>query len=462
MANTSVNLITGIAILVLTARSSAGAAVPAAELNWGQWRGPLAGGSSPHGDPPVSWGEGVGGANATNVRWVAALPGLGASTPVVWSNRVVVTAAVETRLPSHEPSPDERQWDARLEDRQRRSVGKPGRPLAFTVLCFDVRTGTAVWSVAVTTAVPHQATHRDGTWASPSPITDGRRIYASFGSRGIHCLDMEGKVLWQRDLGRLDIRNRFGEGASPCLYDGVLVVPFDHQGGSFVTALDAASGAEKWRAARDELTSWSTPIAAPHQDGIQAIVSATRRIRSYALDNGSLLWECGGLPTNAIPSPVLVGDTAYFMGNHRGKAAALIALNVRSGRGDATGNARTLGEMPPANAPYVPSPLVHAGRLYFLRMNEPVLSCWETAGRAAYMARRIEGPDTVYASPVAARERIYIAGHNGTVAVVSADGACRPLAVNRLRDRFTASPAIVGDSLYLRGAANLYRIAPDR
>jgi outer membrane protein assembly factor BamB len=305
---------------------------------------------------------------------------------------------------------------------------------------------------------PHEGTHKDGTYASGSALTDGKRIYAFFGSRGVYALDMKGRVLWGRDLGLMQTRNAFGEGASPAVHDGTLVVTWDHEGADFIVALDAGTGQEKWRRQRDEPTSWATPLVVEHAGRAQVVVGGTNKLLSYDLQTGDPVWQAAGLTANVIPSPVSAAGVVYAMSGFRGNA--LRAVRLADAKGEVNG--------PPALAwsydkdtPYVPSPLLVGGSLYFLKSNSGILTSLDAASGAPRYSERLEAVPNVYASPVAADGRIYVVGREGSAVVLAAGPQLKVLATNRLDDAFDASPALVDRELYLRGARYLYRISAD-
>lgn len=430
-------------VSVLTALAAAqepGECPPAA---WPQWRGPLATGVAPHADPPVEWSA------TRNVRWRVLLPGRGHATPIIWGERIYVQTAVPADL-----SPDSRPAASTSPT----TAESTGRTYKFTLLALDRQTGQTVWAQTLCEGGLHERGHNDASPASNSPLTDGECLIAYFGSRGLYGLDLDGKLLWSQDLGDMETRRGFGEGSSPALHGDLVVVNWDHEGDSFIVALDKRTGAERWRVPRDEPTSWSTPHIVTAGGQVQVIVSATRKIRSYDLQTGRMLWECGGMTQNVIPTPVSDRDLIYCTSGFRG--SALLAIRYAVAQGDIAGSAAVAWTYEGKGTPYVPSPLLYEGRLYFLQENRAALSCVDArTGRAEYSKQRLEGLRDVYASPVAANGRVYIAGRDGKVAVIQAGSELRVLAVNELADSFTASPAIVGRALYLRGAEHLYCIA---
>ena len=257
------------------------ASVGLCDEHWSSWRGPMGTGTAAKSaDPPERWSE------SENVRWKAAIPGFGHSTPVIWDDRVFVTSARPVGE-AFEP----------------RYSGAPGahdnlpvtHKFQFLAVCFDRNDGKVVWEKVLNEKVPHEGGHNTASQASASPVTDGERLYVSFGSHGLYCLDFDGEILWEKQLGSLNTKHGHGEGSSPALGNGVLVVNADHEGKSFLVAFDSVSGNERWRAERDEVTSWASPITVQHDDTWQTILCGTHRIRGYDLKDGRVLWECGRL-----------------------------------------------------------------------------------------------------------------------------------------------------------------------
>jgi len=317
--------------------------------------------------------------------------------------------------------------------------------------------GQIVWQHAAREELPHEGTHATGTWASNSPVTDGEHVYAYFGSRGLYCYDMKGNLRWEKDLGDMRIMARLGEGSSPVLYKDKIVVKWDHQGQSFITALDKQTGKEFWKVAREEGTSWATPLIVESNGKPQVITSATRHIRSYDLANGQLLWESSGMTANVIPSPVAANGIVYVMSGYRGNALQAIRLSAAK---DNIAGSKALVWTLDRDTPYTPSPLLYDDRLYFLKRNDGILACFNAnTGDEHFSRQRLEGIKGVYASPVGAGGRIYIASRNGTTQVIKHDTQYEVLAINTLDDGFSASPAVVDNELYLRGEKNLYCIA---
>lgn len=419
-------------------------AVVHADDNWPQWRGPLMTGESPTAKPPVEWSE------TKNVRWKTALPGKGHSTPVVWGSRVFVTAAEpfgEKVTPFYSGAPGEHDNDP---------ISQKHR---FLALCLDRETGEILWRKTLREALPHAGGHMTGSLASSSPSTDGERVFAYFGTHGLYALDVDGNVVWEKDFGKMDSKHGHGEGSTPVLFGDTLAVNWDHEAGSFVVALDTKTGAEKWRTPRDEATSWASPIVYEHDGVQQLIVSATHRIRGYDLRTGEVLWECGGLSQNVVASPVAADGIVVAGSSYEKKA--MLAIKLEGARGDLTEGDHVLWHRT-SRTPYVPSPLLVGDAVYCLSHYQGVLSRLEfRTGEEPTGPFRLGNLREIYASPVAAGGRLYLTDRTGVTLVLSATKEPAFLAANQLDDRLSASPALAGKDLFLRGEKFLYCLADE-
>ena len=409
---------------------------------WAQWRGPLASGVSPTANPPTEWSE------TKNVRWKVPLPGKAHSSPIVFGDRVFVMAAVPVG-PAQKPVFDSAPG---VHD----SVPVTHRH-QFVVLALSRKDGKIIWQKSVHEEFPHEGGHVTGSLASNSPTTDGERLYAFFGSRGLYCLDLNGEVKWQKDLGKMHTLHAHGEGSSPVIFGDTLIVCWDHEAESFLYAFDKRTGQVRWKVPRDEKTSWSTPLVVEFEGKPQVIVSATKRVRGYDLTTGVQLWECAGLTDNVVSSPVYTGGIVIAGNSYYQQA--MVAIRLAGAKGDITGTtnvAWTLNRL----TPYVPSPLLYDNTLYFIRHNQNIISRLEPAtGRPLGEPLRLEGiRDFIFSSPVAAAGRIYITGRDGTTVVLRHDHENATLAINHLDDSFSASAALVDRELYLRGEQFLYCI----
>ena len=426
----------------------------AARNNWPQWRGPLATGVAPKATPPTSWSE------TEHIRWKIKIPGNGTATPVIWNDHIFIETAIPTSNKSALAAGAAA--DATPSDGGPGRGGRGGMSMAptdtqrFAVLCLDRQTGRVLWQKTAREEMPHEGHHRDHGFSSFSPITDGSVVIAYFGSRGLYCYDFEGNLRWSKDLGRMQTKMGFGEGGSAALFGKSVVVKWDHEGEDFIAAFDRDSGKELWRQARNEDTSWSTPLVVEHGTGAQVVTAATGKTRSYDLATGKQVWEGPGLTPNAIPTPVAANGVVYVTSGFRGNALYAIQLGAT---GDVTGSKNILWQHA-KGTPYVPSPLLSGENLYFFSGNDPKLSCFDAkTGQPRYEAERIEGFMGVYSSPVAAAGRVYLVGRNGTTVVIRDGSKLEVLATNKLDEQFEASPALAGKELFLRGHQYVYCIA---
>jgi outer membrane protein assembly factor BamB len=431
-------LATLVALLPLSTISVA--QIPDAHRYWPQWRGPHANGVSRTANPPLEWSE------TKNIRWKVQIPGRGSSTPIAWGDRIFVTTAVPVGVSG----------DAQHAPRgglQQRGMHR------FVVMAIDRKTGRTIWERAATEQEPHEAGHfENSTWASSSAITDGQSVYAYFESFGLYAYDLNGKLLWQKDLGDKRMRNQFGEGSTPALHGNTLVVVWDHLNGkSFIAAFDKRDGRELWRTAREEIDTWATPLVLEVNGRPQAIVPAMRRIRGYDLETGAVVWDGDGLTMNSIPSPVYDEEMVYLMSGFQGND--LRAVRIAQAKGNIDGTSAVAWSFD-RDTPYVPSPILSDGVLYFLKTNSGILSAFDAkTGTPHYQNQRLEGLPNVFASPVAAGGRVYFTGREGTTLVIRSGPKYEVLATNTLDDGFDASPVLVDNEIYLRGYKHLYSIA---
>jgi len=268
---------------------------------------------------------------------------------------------------------------------------------------------------------------------------------------------MDGNLQWQRNFGEMRIRYQYGESTSPVLFGDRLIIQWDNEARSFLAVLDKRTGKEIWRKERSDGTSWATPLVVEYKGKKQVIAVAIRRVRSYDLDTGEILWETRDMTAGPIPSPVAGEGVVYLMGAYQ--KSILQAISLDKALGDAAASKAILWELR-RDTSYVSSPLLYGGLLYFLKQYQNILSCFDAkTGAEQYSRKRLEGLTEVYSSPAAARGRIYIAGRNGVTAVLRHGPKFETLATNTLNDSFDASPVIVGRELILRGRENLYCIA---
>lgn len=415
--------------------------LPPHEAEWPGWRGPTGNGVAASGArPPLTWSE------ETNVAWKVELPGLGNSSPVVRGARLYLTTAIDTR--GLEPG-------ARVPAQP----GPPGAdaPHRFVVLALERASGAIAWQTTVREETPHEKGHVTGSHASASLTSSGDRLVAFFGSHGLYALDLDGKVLWSKDLGDMETLAGFGEGSTPAVHGDTIVVQWDEEGGSFVAAFALGTGEERWRRARDTDSSWGSPTVAVVAGKPQVILTGSGTTRAYDLATGEPLWSSDGMSKNPVNTPVVADGLAFVMNDYQGDV--IQAIDLESARGTVDAEHGLLWSRP-RDASYVPTPVVHEGRLYFLRDSGGLLNCLDAVtGAEHYLGARLEGARTVHSSPIAAAGRIYVTSREGTTVVVRAGDRFEVLARNSLDDEFDATPAFVEDRIYLRGRSHLYCLA---
>ena len=456
--------------------------------NWHRFRGPEGTGVAPFAKPPIEWDE------ETNIKWKVEIPGRGSASPIVWGDRIYLLTAIKTDRTSLatarnrssqmnlavltvEETPanlvqesvektDRRRDEGRPRDRRGgrgrfgRGAGTPPTNVhQFVVLCLDRNTGKTIWERTACEVIPHEGHHHTASYASASPVTDGENLFVSFGSRGIYSYDMEGNFRWKKDLGTMRTRNGFGEGASPALFGDTVVINWDQEDQSFIAALDANSGDIRWKKDRDEASSWTTPFIVDHGGVVQVLVNGSNRIRSYDLASGDLVWECGGQVFNPVATPVVFGDLAIFMTGRRGYALQAISLDSR---GDVTETDKVVWSRDDGT-PYVPSPVLVGEHLYFTKSNKAILTCVSAkTGKPLYANKRLSGLNMIYASHVGANGHVYLSDRDGNTVVLKDGPEMEVVATNSLGETIDATPAIVGNELFIRGQQHLFCIAESR
>jgi outer membrane protein assembly factor BamB len=433
------------ALALLLVFGTLGSGPAAQEPYWPYWRGPAADGMAV-GDAPVRWSD------TQNVKWRTEIPGLGHSSPVVWGDRIFLTTAIKTgssATPATAPEPAERS--------NPHAAPGPQVEHTFDVICLDRRTGKIRWQRTAKTATPHEGTHNVyGSFASNSPVTDGTFVYAFFGSRGMYCYDMDGKLIWQKDLGvQLRMRMAFGEGMAPVLSGNRLILVFDHEGDSFISVLDKTTGTEIWRVTRDGRTNWAAPLVVPFKGRTQVVVAATAKVRSYDLENGNLIWECSGLGPNTIPQPVRQDDMVFVMSGYQNPRL----MAIRLGReGDLTGTDAIVWTQTRGNS-YTPSPVIFDNKLYVLT-DTGMVSCYNArTGEPYYHQVRLPKTYSFKSSPVGVNGKLYLASENEDVIVLRMGETFEVLATNTMTDQvFIATPAITGGEIFLRSKTSVFCI----
>ncbi|MBI3697586.1 MAG: PQQ-binding-like beta-propeller repeat protein [Acidobacteria bacterium] len=419
----------------------------AAADHWPQFRGPESLGVVEDPKLPEAWGT------TRNVVWKTDIPGAGWSSPVVWGDRIFVTAAI-----SSEPkeTPKKGLYFGGNRD-------APTDQHRWLVYCLDWKTGKILWQREVHRGVPKGARHLKNSYASETPVTDGERLYAYFGNVGLYCFDMNGKLLWSQTWPAVAMRYGWGTAASPVLHQGRLYIINDNDDKSWLAALDKVTGKQLWRVERDEGSNWSTPYIWSTGRRTEIITSGTKGIRSYDLD-GKLLWELHGMSSIVIPTPFSAAGLLYLASGYVGDQVRP-AYAVRPGaRGDITlkpgetANQYVAWYLP-QGGPYNPSPIVY-GDYYYTLYDRGFLTCHHArTGKEIYGKQRIDPQTTAFtASPWAANGKLFALSEDGDTFVIQAGPEFKVLGKNPLDEMCMATPAIARSNLIIRTASKVYRI----
>lgn len=423
--------------------------------NWGHWRGDTGNSVSFTAKPPTHW------SSTENVKWKVAIPGSGSGSAVIWGQQVFVVTAVPVSgdtPAAAAPQPQAQRGGPSGGRGRRGGGGGPIPTLDFKLLSYDRVTGDLQWEQTVIRAKPHQATHSTNGFASASPCTDGQHVYAHFGSRGLYCFTMDGKLRWKRnDFGQMDTRNDFGEGSSPTLAGDKILVPWDHEGPSSLYALNKNTGETIWQASRaEEPTCWATPLVVPFQGKQQVVMNGQTCARGYDLATGKELWRCGGQTERPVASAVSADGLVFVGSGFRGSFLGAFRL---SGAGDIEGTDQVAWTVD-RDTPDIASPLLSDNRLYFHKAKTGILTCLDAkTGQPHFTAARIDGINSTYASPIAAGGHVYLTGRSGTTVVIKDAEELEVVATNSVGETVDATPSPVDGELFIRGERHLFCIS---
>lgn len=444
----SAKIFLALSAFLLTALAlSAPGGSAAADSNWPQWRGPEGSGVSAERNLPVEWGE------AKNVRWKTPLPGKGHSSPVVWGKRVFVTTAIEgavvpgAKAATHVMGGQE--W------KHPDSLGAD-RKHTFKVIALDRDTGKVIWEQTAWEGTPYDDRHRKSSYAAATPATDGRMVYAYFGSEGLYAYDMSGKLAWKFMPGKLGTVG-MGNGTSPVLYQNIVIVQADEEEGknSFIVGLDKKTGKELWRTPRKVQVSWATPLLVNTGKRVELIASGTESVISYDPLTGKEHWRSKGVESNAIPSPVATAgrDMVVVSAGYPAKVAYAIRLGASGELKDSD-----IAWRYAKGTAYVPSPILYGDYLYLLT-DKGVMTCLDArTGEVKYEGGRVPVPATFTASPVAFDGKILLTSEDGDTFVVKAGPKHEVLRTNSVGEPVYASPAVADGKIFIRGEKHLYAI----
>jgi outer membrane protein assembly factor BamB len=447
--NRNMNIFSNLRILLVIVLLSSAAllSATAGAANWPQWRGPGGMGVSTEKNLPVEWSA------TKNIKWKTAIAGRGHSSPVVWGNKIFLTTAIEGDV-----VPGAKAVTHVVEGGQvflhPDSVGAD-RKHTFKVLAVNADTGKVLWEQTAWEGTPYDNRHRKSSFASATPVTDGSMVFAFFGSEGLYAYDMNGKLAWKADLGKLGTVG-MGTGTSPILHENLIILQCDEEMGaaSFLVALNKKTGKEVWRVARKVQVSWSTPILVSTAKRAELITIGNEAVISYDPATGKELWRHKGVESNAIPSPVANQDMVFVSAGFPAKIAMAIRLGAS---GDLTNSPNVLWKYAKGTA-YVPSPILYDDYLY-LTTDRGILTCLDAkTGEVKYEGGRIPIPATFTASPVAFEGKILLTSEDGDTFIVKAGPKHEILGTNSVGEPVYASPAVSGQRIFIRGEKNLYAI----
>jgi len=414
--------------------------------NWPQFRGANHDYLPTQSGLPTEWND------ETNVEWIAPIPGEGWASPVVWGDHVFIATAVQEKGPAVKPRPGARG------DR----VGKDA-VYRWELHCLNLATGEERWKRVVLQGHPRNRTHPANTYASETPVTDGERVYVYFGMMGLFCYDFDGELVWKKDLGGLPMERDWGTGSSPIMHEGILYLQIDNEEESFLVALDGETGDERWRKARNEGSSWSTPMIWRNRERTELVTNADT-VRSYDPQSGELLWSLRYPGGRASASPVGDADVLYIGNEEREDGGGILAAVKAGASGDITpsegeqSNGDILWWRADAG-PDFSSPLLYEGHVYILARNRGQVSCYDAkTGAPAYEHERLTRARSFWASPWAYDGKVFCPDDSGRTHVLKPGPKLEVIGTNSIDDKVWSSPAFVDQTMILRGANAVYCI----
>jgi len=417
--------------------------------NWPAFRGQNGAGVGDGTSLPITWDV----EKSINISWKTPIPGLGHSSPIIWKERIFVTTAISSAANS--------EFVHGLTDTG--ASASDSSKHSWRVYCLDKNTGRIIWEKAIYEGVPKVKRHVKASYANSTPATDGKHLVVSFGSEGLYCFDLDGKLLWKQDLGVLDggwssdAESHWGYGSSPIIYKGLAIVQCDTQNQSFIAAFNVADGKRVWQTPREEDSSWSTPAIYEQQNRAELITSGTKYYRGYDPLTGKELWRMADGVDVKIPTPITT-DGLYFLGGGSPNGRRTFYA-VRAG---------IKGEIKPTDTqsiawqssqirPHIVTPIVYQDYLYVCTDNGILSQYAAKTGEPTFRARLGRG-GSFSASPVAADGRLYFASEDGDVFVIKAGTTFELLARNTMGEVVMATPAISGRMIIIRGQNHLFGI----
>jgi outer membrane protein assembly factor BamB len=431
---------------LVAAGAPARAADPEPSRNWPAWRGPSGQGVSSEPGLPDAWSP------TQNVAWKTPIPGRGHSSPIVWGDRLFLTTAIEGEVVPGAAAV--KHFDGGQEFVHPDGVGAD-RKHTLKVLALSATTGQLLWERTAWEGTPYDTRHKRGSYASTTPVTDGERVYAYFGSEGLYAYDFEGTLAWKATLGGIATMG-VGVGSSPVLYKDLIILLCDEDSGekSFIAALDRRTGKEVWRVPRKVQISWATPILVKAGERDELITSGAELIVAYDPATGKELWRGKGLESNAVPTPVAGRDVVVIASGFPTK----VAIAIRpGGSGDVTDTPRVLWKYAKGTG-YVPSPIVYGDSVY-LMTDKGLVTCLDLqTGAVRYEGGRVPVAATFMASPVAYDGKILLFSEDGDTYVLKAGPVHEVIRTNPLGEPIYATPALANGRIYIRAAGHVYAI----
>jgi outer membrane protein assembly factor BamB len=418
---------------------------------WPSFRGPKASGIADGLDLPTTWDAEAG----ENVLWETAIPGLGHSSPVVWGDRVFLTTAV-----SEDPnSIFIHGLDGKIDRRTDLS------PHSWRVYALDGSSGAILWQREAHAGTPRIQRHRKNTYASATPVTDGKHLVVWFGSEGLHCYDLDGRLLWKQELGVMDAGASYddtydwGIASSPIIHENLVIVLADGQGDSFIAAFDLRTGKRAWRTSRDVISSFSTPTVHDGPPRAELIVNGAQKVHGYDPQTGRQLWELRGSSKNTTPTPIVAHGLFFVVSGYRVKPIFAIRPGAS---GDITPEEGTrtnefVAWSSDRDGSYITTPIVYGDYLYTCQ-NNGVLACFRARTGERVYRQRVAAGTAFSASPIAADGRLYFTSEDGEVYVVRAGPRYELLATNRMGDVCMATPAVSQGQIIFRTLRRLVAV----
>jgi outer membrane protein assembly factor BamB len=411
--------------------------------DWPGWRGPTANGISPLKNVPSSWSA------DRNVAWKTPLEGRGLSSPIVWGDRIFLTAdiegdAVEGLTP---PKHKIRGEPFRHPD----STGMNHKHI-LKVMSFDTKTGKQLWEHTAYNGTVADEIHKFNSYATATPVTDGKFVYAYFESQGLYKYDLDGKQIWKMSLGPISTEG-VGSGVSPVLFEDKIIILADQDEGegSFMAAVSTADGKIAWKIARQAQVSWTVPVILDVNGQQQMIVSGTENLIAYDPRNGKEIWRTEGVGGNSVHTPVFGHGMVFVSTGYPTKNVMAVRLNPAAGE-------ERIAWTYKKGTGYIPNAILYGDYLYFMT-DAGLLTCIDvTTGKTVYESKRFPTPAHFAGAPVAFDGKLLITSQDGDTYVLKAGPEYELLGTNSLGEGVAASLAIAGDSIYIRSEKNLYRI----